>query len=251
MFRVNYRIGSTRAIQSRATAGLIADELANLGRVTARSDFPDRYSLMTTLARGRINIATDVAAGLLASIQETEQFETNITKAVDSLRRELMPMNIIVSDHSPARDVPALVMQQTRASELGIHSLNQLVQLSDALKVGGLGGIDPRTWKSFGFGATPPFQTYIPLDSGGPLQTKALADTQIDVALTFTCDPLCIASDTVSFVPPDHKTPADNIVALIRMEDATTEVLEAINRLMQTLTTKQLASLNNELSAIP
>lgn len=205
MIRVTYRIGSTRSIQSRATASIIASTLSSLGSVTVRSDFPDRFSLMTTLARGGVNLATDVAAGLLASIQETEQYETDIGRAVKSLRRELRPMNIIVSNHSAAQDVPALAMQRTRAAELGIQSLDQLVQRSNELDCGGASDVDPRTWRVFGFGSAPPFQSYVPLDSGGPLQTRALVEAQIDVALTFTCDPLCIASDTVVFAPTDGK----------------------------------------------
>jgi osmoprotectant transport system substrate-binding protein len=62
------------------------------------------------------------------------------------------------------------------------------------------------------------FESFIPLDSGGPATVAALRDGEVDVAVLFTTNPAIDVNDFVVLRDNKDLQPAENIVPVIRDE---------------------------------
>jgi osmoprotectant transport system substrate-binding protein len=88
------------------------------------------------------------------------------------------------------------------------------------------------------------FEEFKPLDAGGPLTTEALANGDIDVGRFFTSQGLIDARGWIVLEDDKELSPAQNIIPIIRKQDSSGKVEDALNRLSATLTTEDLKKLN-------
>jgi len=91
------------------------------------------------------------------------------------------------------------------------------------------------------------FESFLPLDVGGPLTHQALVGGHIDVALLFTTDPRITAEGLVVLEDDRGMQPAENVIPVVRTEvverwgDRLVAVVDGVSA---RLTTGRLRALN-------
>jgi osmoprotectant transport system substrate-binding protein len=88
------------------------------------------------------------------------------------------------------------------------------------------------------------FQSFKPLDAGGPLTINALKSGQIDAANIFTTDPSIKTDHFVALQDPKNLYLAQNIVPLISTAKATPGVTATLDAVSAKLTTEDVIQLN-------
>jgi osmoprotectant transport system substrate-binding protein len=87
------------------------------------------------------------------------------------------------------------------------------------------------------------FQSFKPLDTGGPLTVQALKNGQVDAADIFTTDPAIKANHFVVLQDPKAFFGAQNVIPLIAKSKATTGVAQVLDFIQSKLTTDALINL--------
>ncbi|MEW2545780.1 glycine betaine ABC transporter substrate-binding protein [Streptomyces sp. NPDC047002] len=90
------------------------------------------------------------------------------------------------------------------------------------------------------------FDTFKPLDAGGPLTVNALKNGQIDAGNVFTTDPSIKTDHFVVLKDPGHLFLAQNVVPLAAKKKVTPGAAEVLDAVSAKLTTDALVELNEE-----
>lgn len=90
------------------------------------------------------------------------------------------------------------------------------------------------------------FQTFKPLDAGGPLTVNALKNGQIDAGDIFTTDPSIKTDHFVVLKDPKNLFLAQNVVPLIAKKKATPGASKVLDAVSAKLTTQDLVQLNEQ-----
>lgn len=88
------------------------------------------------------------------------------------------------------------------------------------------------------------FQDFKPLDPGGPLTVKALANGQIDVGLLFSTSSAIVAENFVVLEDDKNLQTAESITPVVREEVLDDTVTELLNSVSAALTTEGITELN-------
>lgn len=162
----------------------------------------------------------------------------------------------LVADHglvaarpAPAQDANAIVVTAATAARYGLQSIADLTRVAPGLVFGGPPECPGRAYCLPGlkrvYGLR--FQTFTPLDAGGPLTLQALQAGYIDVALLFTTDPDIPARHLVALADDRGLQPAENITPLVRRDIIARygpNLLAVLNRVSARLDTGTLRALD-------
>lgn len=189
-------------------------------------------------------LSPDVAAG---SVDRNGDRPERERSALADLLEE---RGMVAADPSPASNSNVIVVTQETAISLGLRDISDLAGADEDLVFGGPPECPTRPLCLLGLEGTYElsFESFQPLDAGGPLTLGALLAGDVDVALLFETDPDIEGHDLVVLRDDRHLQPAENIVPVLRaavLDEHGDQVIDVLNDVSAEITTGELSELNS------
>jgi osmoprotectant transport system substrate-binding protein len=239
-------VGSANFPEQLILGNMYADVVEDQGvKVERRLNLGTRDVVFPSLESGELTLVPEYNGALLAYLSKGESDVTSPEETTEELKAEL-PKALIALQASEAQDKDALVVTPETAKKYDLKTTSDLAPVADKLIVGGPPEMPdrpdglPGLKRVYGI----EFEEFKPLDAGGPLTTEALANGDIDVGRFFTSQGLIDARGWIVLEDDKELSPAQNIIPIIRKQDSSGKVEDALNRLSATLTTEDLKKLN-------
>jgi osmoprotectant transport system substrate-binding protein len=238
-------VGSANFVESQILAEIYAQALQAKGvTVEKRLNIGSRETYIPGLEDGSIDLIPEYT-GVLLQYYDKAATQTAPDEVYTALQGAL-PDALTVLDRSEAEDKDAVVVTRATATQYNATSIEDLAPNCGQLTFGGAPEFQTRPDGIPGiqetYGCT--FAGYQPLDAGGPLTVRALANGDVQAANLFTTDSSIAANDFVVLEDPKNNFAAQNVLPLINKAKATPEVTDALNAVSAQLTTDDLLALN-------
>jgi osmoprotectant transport system substrate-binding protein len=178
--------------------------------------------------------------------------DAGVTRA--ALRRTVDHDRIVALEPAPAQNANAVVVSRELADRYDLDEVSDLEDVAPRLTIGGPPECPTRPFCLAGlervYGLR--FESFLPLDAGGPLTHQALAGGHVDVAVLFTSDPK-IDTPALAVLDDDRRLqPAENVVPLVRAEIVERwgdDLVRLVDGVSARLTTDDLRALNARVAA--
>jgi osmoprotectant transport system substrate-binding protein len=213
-----------------------------------------RELVQPALVRGLVEFVPEYAGTALEFMSEGPRPTSDAAATHDALQRQLRDEPMTALAPAPAQDANAIVVTAGLAEDLGLATISDLRDVAPQLVFGGPPGCPERPLCLGGLQSTYglSFESFMPLDVGGPLTHQALDGKHIDVALLFSTDPRLADDDLVVLADDRSLQPAENVTPLVRTEVVARggdTLVEAVDAVSARLTTDGLRALNAEVAA--
>jgi osmoprotectant transport system substrate-binding protein len=208
-----------------------------------------REVVLPALELGLIDVVPEYAGsavGFLGGEPSTDPSSTH-----ETLRTMLASRGIDVLAPASAQSRNGLVVTSERAEDLGLRTISDLRGLADEMTLGGPPECPDRALcipglsKRYGI----EFDSFLPLDAGGPITSEAIRRGTVDVGVLFTSDG-DLAQRGLTLLRDDRRLqPAENVTPIVRMEAEErfgvemTDVLDAVSARLTTAALRHLNSL--------
>jgi osmoprotectant transport system substrate-binding protein len=239
-------VGSANFPEQLILGNMYADVVEDQGvEVERRLNLGTRDVVFPALESGELTLVPEYNGALLSYLSKGESDVTSPEETTKNLKEEL-PKGLIALQASEAQDKDALVVTQQTADKYDLKTTSDLAPVADKLVLGGPPEMPerpdglPGLKRVYGI----EFEEFKPLDAGGPLTTEALANGDIDVGRFFTSQGLIDARGWVVLDDDKELSPAQNIIPIIRKQDSSAKIEDALDKLSATLTTEDLVKLN-------
>jgi osmoprotectant transport system substrate-binding protein len=241
-------IGSFNFGESVLLAELYAQALEARGvRVDRELALGPRELVTPALERGLLELVPEYEGSLLAFIAGDAP-TSSMSDTAEQLRVALGARGLVPLASSLAQNQNGFAVTESFAQALGVRSLSDL-EGQDGLTLGGPPECQLRFLCERGlrerYGIV--FESFVPLDEGGPLTADALARGVVDVALLFTTSPeivrhrFVVLADDRHLQPPEFVTPVVRADTLERFGPELPAWLDAVSA---ALTTQELREMN-------
>ena len=227
--------------QAVAAAGFEAELLGEVGT---------REIMEPALEQGQVDLVPEYLGTALTFLDPDAATEfQSPAEAHAELSRQFEERGIEVLSPSPGENRNEIVVTRATQDRYGLRSISDLKRVAGELVLGGPPECPARPLCLQGleslYGLR--FQSFQPLDSGGPATVSALEAGDIDVALLFTTNPAIDIQDFIVLKDDKGLQPAENIVPVIRQEvldRAGPGLVEAVEEVVSKLTNSALRRLN-------
>lgn len=207
------------------------------------------------LSRGLVELVPEYAGTALQFLSRGATEPTaDIASTHDALERTLRGSELVALAPSPAQDSNVFVVTPRTASKYGLRTLSDLAQVDPPLSFGGPPECRTRPLCLRGLRTTYGLrvESFLPLDTGGPITRQALEQSQVDVALMFSTEPALVNAGLVALDDDRSLQPAENVTpivhrAVVRRWGA--ELVDVLNGVSEALTTADLRALNAQVVA--
>jgi osmoprotectant transport system substrate-binding protein len=166
-----------------------------------------------------------------------------------TLGRLVAARGIDALEPAPAQSRNGLVVRSETATKLALRTISDLRDVADTLTLGGPPECPDRDLCLRGFrgayGLT--FDSFLPLDAGGPITAEAVQRGTVDVGVLFTSDGSLAEHDLVLLRDDRELQPVERVTPLVRhdaVERFGQEMVEALDAVSASLTTADLRRLN-------
>ena len=245
-------VGSTNFGEQEILGEIFAQALENAGYpVETKFQLGTREVVNPALKSGEIDLMAEYTGTLLTFEGGTSSTDSDQTH--EDLIGVMEPQGVTVLDYAPAQDKNGFVVTQATADEYGFETVSDLATQNGNLVLGGPPECPDREFCLIGlqgvYGLE--FESFQPLDVGGPLTVAALDGGEIDVGLLFTSDGVIAAKGYVLLEDDQNLQPAENIVPIIRTEildQYDSSLSELLNDVAAEITTAELSELNKRFS---
>ncbi len=246
------RIGSTDFSEQLILGELYAQILeANGYTVDRKFNLGKREIVFPALTSGQIDMEADYLATLLAFVDKSATGSTDPKETSKKLQDALRSKDVTVLDYAPAVDQNGFVVTKATADKYKLAKISDLAPVAKDLVLGGPPECPNRPFCALGlkntYGIT--FKDFKPLDTGGALTVKALAGTQIDVALLFPSASTIAVKGFVLLDDDKHLQLSDNVAPVVRndlLAKGGDDFKKLINSIAPKLTTAELTALNKQ-----
>ena len=239
-------VGSANFPEQLILGNMYADVVEDQGiEVERRLNLGTRDVVFPSLESGEITLVPEYNGALLSYLSKGESDVTSPEETTKLLKKDL-PEGLIALEASEAQDKDALVVTPETAEKYDLKNTSDLAPIADKLIAGGPPEMSerpdglPGLKRVYGI----EFEEFKPLDAGGPLTTEALGNGDIDVGRFFSSQGLIDARRWIVLEDDKELSPAQNIIPIIRKQDSTGKIEDALNELSATLTTEDLKKLN-------
>jgi osmoprotectant transport system substrate-binding protein len=239
-------VGSANFPEQLILGNMYADVVEDQGvKVERRLNLGTRDVVFPSLESGELTLVPEYNGALLSYLSKGESDVTSPEETTEELKAEL-PKGLIALKASEAQDKDALVVTPQTAEKYDLKTTSDLAPVADELIVGGPPEMPdrpdglPGLKRVYGI----EFEEFKPLDAGGPLTIEAIANGDIDVGRMFTSQGIIDARGWIVLEDDKELSPAQNIIPIIRKQDSSGKIEDALNKLSATLTTEDLKKLN-------
>lgn len=239
-------VGSANFPEQLILGNMYAEVLEDQGlEVERRLNLGTRDVVFPSLKSGEITLVPEYNGALLAYLTKGESDVTNPEETTKQLR-DALPSSLVALEASNAQDKDALAVTPETAEKYDLQKTSDLAGVADELIVGGPPEMEtrpdglPGLKRVYGI----EFAEFKPLDAGGPLTVEALANGDIDVGRVFSSQGVIDQRGWVVLADDKELSPAQNIVPIIRKQNNSGKIEDALNKLSATLTTEDLKKLN-------
>ncbi|MGI9647888.1 MAG: ABC transporter substrate-binding protein [Acidimicrobiia bacterium] len=241
-------VGSTNFGEQEILGEIFAQALENAGYpVETKFQLGTREVVNPALKSGEIDLMAEYTGTLLTFEGGTSSTDSDQTHS--DLVDVLEPLGLTALDYAPAQDKNGFVVTAETASEFGLAKVSDLAAQNGNLVLGGPPECPNREFCLIGLGDVYglEFDSFQPLDVGGPLTVAALDGGEIDVGLLFTSDGVIAAKGYVLLEDDKLLQPAENIVPVIRtsvLDEYDSALTDLLNDVAAEITTAELSELN-------
>lgn len=241
-------VGAANFTESQILASVFAQALQAKGvNVETKPPIGSREAYVPALKDGSIDLIPDYTGTLLQYLNK-DATETDPEQVYTALQETLTAQepNLTVLGKAEAEDKDAVVVTRETATRLGATSIEDIAPQCGELVFGGPPEFQTRPDGIPGIAETYncTFQSYRPLDAGGPLTVAALKNGDVQAADLFTTDAAIVENDFVVLEDPKTNFAAQNVVPLINKAKANPQVTEVLDAVTAKLTTEELTGLN-------
>jgi osmoprotectant transport system substrate-binding protein len=239
--------------ESEVTAELYAGalraagfEVRHIRRVGARE------VVLPALERGLIDVVPEYAGSALEFLGGRPTADQRATH--EDLRIALTARGIEPLMRASAQSRNGLVVTSQTATDHALRAISDLRELAPDLTLGGPPECPQRDLCLPGFAATYglEFESFLPLDAGGPITAEAVQRGTVDVGVLFTSDGGLAEHDLVLLEDDRRLQPAENLTPLVRRDAVARfgpEMVEVIDAVSAALSTDGLRRLNASVRA--
>jgi osmoprotectant transport system substrate-binding protein len=206
-----------------------------------------REVVFPALESGQLDMYVEYAGSALQILaKKTPDKDAN--KVLADLTQFLAPKGIKPLQQAPMEDKNALTVTKQTAEKYNLTTISDLAKVPDKLVMGGPPECKDRAtcYKGLQQAYGLPNLSFKSISQGG-LKYSALANGDIQVALSFTTDGpiakqgLVVLEDDKGVFPPDHAVP---VVRQAFLDSAGSEFEQAVNKLSAAITTEEITKLN-------
>lgn len=245
-------IGSAPFSESLIVASMYAGALENEGyQINMRKGLGQREIYLPALQQGGANNGIDLVPEYVGTLLEfvnknAGEASGDVDESVEKLRDHLEGMGLVALNPSPAVDQNAFAVTKATADRLQLKKLSDLTPVAAQMTLGAGPECPTRPFCQPGleqaYGLK--FESFRPLDSGGPRTIEALKSGDIDVGLVFTSS-AAVADPNLVVLEDDRKLQtADNLIPVIRADVVDDRIRGVLNKVSAELTTADLIQLN-------
>ncbi len=245
------RVASFDFAESEVLAELYAQALEARGYGVARYlGLGPRELVEPALAKGLVDLLPEYSGSALqfatlgATLPSADPVAAN-----QALSSALAGRGLRVLASAQAQDANVIVVTARTAARYGLTKVSDLGPVAGQLVFGGPPECPDRPFCLEGlaerYGLA--FESFVPLDAGGPLTLAALAAQEIDVGLMFSSDPNIPGRNLVPLIDDRSLQPAENVTPVVRkalVERYGPGMVDALNAVSSRLTTDQLVAMN-------
>ena len=234
--------------ESEVTAELYAGALRAAGfEVRHVRRVGAREVVLPALERGLIDVVPEYAGSALEFLGGHATADQGATH--EALRLALGPRSIEPLAAASAQSRNGLVVTSQTATDHALRTISDLRGLAPELTLGGPPECPQRDLCLPGLAATYglEFESFLPLDAGGPITAEAVQRGTVDVGVLFTSDGGLAEHDLVLLEDDRRLQPAENLTPLVRRDAVArfgTEMVEVIDAVSAALSTDALRDLN-------
>lgn len=237
--------------ESELLAELYATALEAHGfPVTRRLNLGSRELLQPALVQRQIDFLPEYVGTALTFLTLGHVNVTSHSPSMHrALKRTLSAKGVTAFDYSSAQDKNGVVVTADTAEKYDLERISDLAPHASDLVFGGPPECEERPLCLAGLEETYglQFESFLPLDVGGPATLAALEGHEIDVGLLFTTDPNLSAEHLVLLEDDRNLQPAENVVPVVVDSVAQrygSDFENVVNGVTNALTTPKLRSLN-------
>ena len=240
-------VGSANFPESEAIAQVYAGALQSAGRdVRTHTGIGAREATMGALQDGSITLMPEYAGNLLQYLDPQAPVAT--VDIVMSGLQSALPATLRALAPAPAEDTDRFVVTKERAETDGLRQIGDLSKV-EGVKVGAAPEFAQRPYGIPGLKSVYGVEaTLVPInDGGGPSTVKALRDGDVDVADLYSTSSALASDDLVVLEDPLGMVSPQNVVPIIVAEQATSDVVDLLDRVSAQLTTEDLMEMNTRM----
>jgi osmoprotectant transport system substrate-binding protein len=241
-------IGSFNFSESVLLGELYAQALEAGGiRVDRQLALGPRELVTPALERGLVELVPEYEGSLLGFLAG-EMPTSTASDTAERLRETLGGRGLVPLESSLAQNQNGFAVTEPFAQALDIRALSDL-EGQVGLTLGGPPECQVRYLCERGlrerYGIE--FESFVPLDEGGPLTADALARGVVDVALVFTTSPEIVRHRFVVLTDDRHLQPPEYVTPIVRadtLERFGPELQEWLDAVSTALSTQELRAMN-------
>jgi osmoprotectant transport system substrate-binding protein len=246
-------IGSFDFPESEMIAEIYAGALEAEGfQVRREPAIGTRELVLPALQRGLIEVVPEYAGSALTFLGGTASADPAVTNAL--LASTMADRGLTALEPSPAENRNGIVVTSDTADRLQLRRISDLVPSAASMVFGGPPECPERDLCLPGletiYGLR--FESFVPLDTGGPLSADAIARGTVDVGMLFTTDGALAGGDLVLLRDDRHLQPAESVTPIVRadtLERFGDGVRSALDAVSKELTTDDLREMNASVAA--
>ena len=244
------RVGAYAFTESRVLAHLYALVLEERGVETAVvTDVASREVMEPALEQDHVDLVPEYQGTLLTFLRGGPVESRGPRPTHAALSDECQSRGLRALDYAPGENKNEVVVTSETAAENDLETIGDLRPHAPQLVLGGppecpgrplcLPGLE----RTYGLD----FESFLPLDVGGPRTIAALEGREVDVGVLFTTNPQIPETGLTILEDNRNLQPSENVVPIVRAEVADEwgpDVTAEIDALSRALTTEELRDLN-------
>jgi osmoprotectant transport system substrate-binding protein len=232
--------------ENQLIAEMYAQVLEHAGYTVERQfDLRSREISQNALESGQIDLKPEYLSSLLLFLDRNAQPSSDPAVVARENSGLLRPRGITPLTSAPAQDTNQFVANSQTARQLGLTTMSSLVPIAGRLTFGGPPECALRSLCLPGlkrvYGIL--FDSFKPLDVGGPKTVAALKADEVQVGLLFSTDPSIRRNGFVPLEDDRHLQNAENITPVIRSDKLNPEVRTLLDAVSARLTTDRVTEL--------
>lgn len=248
-------VATTNFTETKILAHIYQQALQKAGQQASVKELTTREVIAPALEKGEVQLTPEYLGSLTeylnkaANGADAPQLASGDVEATLAEARKLAEArNITLLDPSKAQDQNAFAVTKDFASANNLTTLSDLgtFSASNPVTLGGPPECPERPFCQQGLESVygVKIDTFVPLDSGGPLTIQAVQQDKINLATVFSSSAAVSANDLVILTDDKGWQTAENVLPALNTAAVNDTITKALDAVSAVLTTEDLQALN-------